>query len=318
MLALAVFPLVSALAAAPVAGPPSATVTPFHTEVAPRIDPVFGGVPALRKAIDQFLALQTEMEDVRDEFSTAVHETLAQLSTQPAAKTGATCPAGAAPRYDRALSAGARYLVLGRRLAARFRDVRRGDELGDTLGLTPDYRGKAKRAAELYVSLLRDYREMHFAFYDQLGAEMRHVGCTLQQAPTAPLPPGGVVAPSGTDAVGPTDPGLAAAWELEAPPGPTAPTLAPEKSKPEPASAAAPGIWIDIDNTSCAQPSRLAIDGTTVGSVSGGKRLAVRTRAGPRELCVLPSSDKRACGDAGTLRRAYLYDGWTLTVRCQK
>ena len=39
---------------------------------------------------------------------------------------------------------------------------------------------------------------------------------------------------------------------------------------------------------------------------------------GPHEVCVLPTSDKRACGDAGTLRKAYLYDGWTLVVRCEK
>jgi hypothetical protein len=31
---------------------------------------------------------------------------------------------------------------------------------------------------------------------------------------------------------------------------------------------------------------------------------------------VLPAHDKRACGAAGTVRRVYLYDGWTLAVRC--
>src|SRR5204863_7727836 len=78
---------------------------------------------------------------------------------------------------ERAMTAGGHYLVLGRQLEARFREIRRSDELGDGAGLTPDYRQKMKRARELYQDLLRDYREMRVAFYDQLGAEMRHAGC---------------------------------------------------------------------------------------------------------------------------------------------
>ncbi len=81
--------------------------------------------------------------------------------------------------YARAAEAGRRFLALGRRFAARYRDIHRAEDLGDTVGLTPDYRAKAKKARELYLALVRDYREMRAAFYDQLQGEMRHAGCKL-------------------------------------------------------------------------------------------------------------------------------------------
>ena len=81
-------------------------------------------------------------------------------------------------------------------------------------------------------------------------------------------------------------------------------------------SGAATAIWITVDNSHCVQRSQLAIDGAALGAVNGHKKLTIRTRAGPHDVCVLPATDKRACGDPGTLRHAYLYDGWTLAVRC--
>jgi hypothetical protein len=55
-----------------------------------------------------------------------------------------------------------------------------------------------------------------------------------------------------------------------------------------------------------------------VGDIPAGKKTSVRTRAGPHALCVLPASDQRTCGAAGTIRRAYLHEGWSLAVRCGK
>jgi hypothetical protein len=295
------------------AAPSGTTVTPFRTEVAPRVDPVFGDIASLRQSVDRFLALQGEMDQVRNEFSTAVQGTLFQLA--PSGPRAHGCPAGAGARYARALSAGGRYLALGRQLEARFREIRRSDELGESSGLTPDYRVKIKRARDLYNDLLRDYREMRVAFYDQLGAEMRHAGCELPTAAPRPAKPGDAQAPD------PSDP---AAWALEeaAPEAPIAlasrdTPSGPRASKPLLApSGSATAIWITVDNSHCAQRSQLAIDGAVLGAVSGHKKLTIRTRAGPHDVCVLPASDKRACGDPGTLRHAYLYDGWTLAVRC--
>jgi hypothetical protein len=303
------------------ASPPAAS-TPaagLHTEAAPRMDPVFGDVGALRRAIDQFFALQADMAKVRDEFSGAVHDTLASLGPI-GAHPAQTCPAELAPLYDRASVQGRRFLGLGRRLALRSREIRRADELGDTVGLTPDYRIKAKKVRELHLALLRDYREMRAAFYDQLGAEMRHAGCKAPAPGTgagpAPRASGGAL-----EATGP-DPANASDWVLD-PAEDDAPPAAGGKARPARGdgateAAGGPAIWIEIDNTRCPQPAALTIDGQDVGEIAGEKKNVVRTRSGPHELCVLPAGTGRACGAPGTIRRAYLYEGWTLAVRCEK
>jgi hypothetical protein len=317
-------PAAAARSSSPPGAPPAvASVVPFRTEAVPRIDPVFGDVTTFRASVDRFLSLQGEMDRVRDEFSSAVHATLGALATgssSPAALAGGAlphaCPVATAAPYARALASGGRYLALGQQLQASYREIRRSDDLGETLGLTPDYRLKVKRAKELHQQLLSDYREMRVAFYDQLGAELRHAGCR----------PGARVGATAPDA-NPSDPG---AWEIEdpaaesgapapgAPPGGAGATPAPA-ARDEAAMAAggaAPAIWIDIDNSLCAEPTRLSIDGQPVGDISARRKTSVRARSGPHELCALPASDQRSCGDAGTLRQAYLHEGWTLTIHC--
>src|SRR5688572_24803311 len=64
-------------------------VTPFRTDVRPRVDPVFGGVAALRAAIDEFLALEGDMKKARDDLSTAVHDALTQVRPLPSAGVAA-------------------------------------------------------------------------------------------------------------------------------------------------------------------------------------------------------------------------------------
>ena len=103
---------------------------PFRTEVAPRIDPVFSDTAGLRETIDQFLALQAEMETVRDQFSGAVHDAMAQMGPVGAAPPK-TCPPQIPRMYARAAEAGRRFLALGRRFAARYRDIHRAEDLGD-------------------------------------------------------------------------------------------------------------------------------------------------------------------------------------------
>ena len=144
------------------------------------------------------------MEKVRDGFSGAVHATLASLGPI-GAHPAQTCPGQLAPLYERASAQGRRFLGLGRRLAVRAREIRRADELGDTVGLTPDYRIKAKKVRELYLALLRDYREMRAAFYDQLGAEMRHAGCDGTGAAPAARASGGASERTGPDPANPSD-----------------------------------------------------------------------------------------------------------------
>jgi hypothetical protein len=320
-------------AATPAADAGDVQVTPFRTEVRPRVDPVFGGVAALRTAIDEFLALEGDMKKARDDLSIAVHEALAQLHPlpaqppapgAPAPKPGTTCSPGALAAQTKARESGRRFLALGRRFEARFHEIRRGLSVGDTVALTPDYRWKAGRARELYGELLRDYQEMRAAFHDQLDAELRHAGCPVD-APSVADQRGRARAgePAAPDPENPEDWTLAAADE----PLPALPT------RPAPANAAGahgarggkgpdpesgPAIWIEIDNSRCARPSSFTLDSQPVTSIPGAKKVQIRTRAGPHALCVLPASDKRGCGASGTVRRVYLFEGWSLAVRCAK
>jgi len=314
---------------APAGAPaPAITVIPFRTEAQPRVDGVFGDAAALRLSVDRILALQNDMERVRDEFSTAVHETLTALAGAAGAETGAAakgaptiCPTSTIAPYARALASGTRYLQLGQQLQGRYRDIRRADDLGDAAALTPDYRTKIKKARELYQRLLDDYREMRVAFYDQLGAEMRHASCKTGPRAIAAAPADGVVAPPN-----PSDP---SAWAIDdapaadaarglAPAAEKSPAPRPPPEEPTRATMAAPAIWIDVDNTLCAQPTRVSVDGQSLGEVGPHKKTSVRTHAGPREICALPASDARSCGDPGTIRKAYLHEGWSLTVHCDK
>jgi len=314
------------------APPRATTVIPFHLDAQPRVDGVFGDAATLRLVVDRFFGLEADMERVRDEFSTAVHETLAALAggAEPSARgkpPAPVCPASTAAPYARALAAGAKYLALGQQLQGRYRDIRRADDLGDAVALTPDYRVKIKKARELHQHLLDDYREMRVAFYDQLGAEMRHATCkTGAKAATAPGDAAlGSAAPSPTDAAAWTMDEAAPADEPRvAAPAPdklekaAGPRLPAEEAAPSAATMAAPAIWIDVDNTLCAQATRVFVDGQPLGEVGAGKKTSIRTHAGPRELCALPASDARACGAPGTVRKAYLHEGWSLTVHCEK
>jgi hypothetical protein len=306
---------------------PQTSVIPFRTEAQPRVDPVFGDAASLRLSVDRFFALQSDMDHVRDEFSTAVHETLSALAGPVGAPAPKACPVATAEPYARALAAGGRYLLLGQQLQGHFRDIRRADDLGDAAALTPDYRIKVKQARDLHQHLLDDYREMRVAFYDQLGAEMRHATCKTGLKAIAKAAPGDAkpgLAPNPTDA---------SAWALDdagpldephgaPPPAADKPGARTSVSEPSPGSVmstmAAPAIWIDVDNTLCPQPTRVSVDGQVLGEVGARKKSSVRTHAGPREICALPASDARACGDPGTVRKAYLHEGWSLTVHCER
>ena len=300
---------------------PDASVIPFRTEAQPRVDPVFGDAASLRLSVDRFFSLEVEMDRVRDDFSSAVHETLAALAGPVGTPAPKACPVATAAPYARALAAGGRYLLLGQQLQGRYRDIRRADDLGDGAALTPDYRIKIKQARDQHQHLLDDYREMRVAFYDQLGAEMRHASCKTGAK---------AVVAAGAEATGAPNPSDASAWTLDDPAGldePRGPAPASEKTGGRAAGAdptpgavtmAAPAIWIDVDNTLCAQPTRVTVDGQPLGEVSARKKTSVRTHAGPREICALPTSDARACGDPGTVRKAYLHEGWSLTVHCDK
>jgi hypothetical protein len=269
---------------------------------------VFVDARGLRGLIEQFGALDTEMQKIRDEFSTAVQQTLAVLPHDPR-HSGGACPDHAQVTYAKALTAGARYLELGRRLEVLFRQIRRADDQGESWGLTPDYRNKARLARDGFRALLSDYRDMRVAFYEQLGAELRHVGCDPKlMARTAGRPTGEQAA---------ADPAEAASWVLEDQGESQPPHSETERAQP-PGTGGSPAIWITIDNGDCTTDTRVSLDEEPATTVAGRKQLPLRTHAGPHQICALPTDDPRECGAPGTLRKAYLHEGWTLTLHCRK
>ena len=167
---------------APEGKPIDAGAQGFHLEGKPAIDDVFGDASDYRRTIDRFLELTNNMQSMRDEFARSVQTTLGELTkSKDATRPKKYCPveAVAAP-YARARHLGSEYLRVGRELTRHYEQVKEFDKLGESIGLTPDYRWKVRRVLQQYNSLLTDYREMKVAFHDQLDDELKYAGCDLQ------------------------------------------------------------------------------------------------------------------------------------------
>ena len=326
------------------ANPPSDASVPtldagtagFHLEGRPAVDDVFGDATDFQRIIDRFLDLSTQMTTIRDTFARTVQDTLNALGVRAAKPVPGRhgCPVDAvAPSYARGYRLGSDYLRLGRELTRHFEQVREYDRLGETVGLTPDYRVKVRRVLAQYKALVTDYREMKVAFHDQLLDELRYQGCdlwTLLQKGDPKLvgpkladewpTPGSAAAPGGGMSSAPS--GTTASVEL---PGELPPTNLPTERVPSPSPITIPktaqplqprsGILFYVDNTKCKRPSAVTLDGKSLGAVAPGTRAGFQSQAGPHDLCLLDEAS-HTCGDAGTVRRSYLHEGWTITLRC--
>ena len=311
----------------------------FHLEGPPAIDDVFGDSSDYRRTVDRFLQLTTQMQRIRDQFARSAQAVLAALAHPPAGRRH--CPAAeVAGPYARAHRLGGDYLRVGRELTRHYDEVKELDRLGESVGLTPDYRWKVKRVLNQYSEILTDYREMKVQFHDELDDELKFAGCDLAALlqtgdPEAATPvatadewpqPGTPGAP-GTPIAKPetkVDPKLESA--SEAPP----PTLPVERVPPAqpirvPRHATAPadptlqprsGMLFYVDNTRCQRSTTVWLDGKPLGDVPAGQRVGFQTVPGPHDLCLLDSTSK-TCGAPGTVRRSYLHEGWTISLRCE-
>ncbi|MEM9493169.1 MAG: hypothetical protein AAGC55_28730, partial [Myxococcota bacterium] len=70
----------------------------------------------------------------------------------------------------------------------------------------------------------------------------------------------------------------------------------------------------------CDQEFDLLVDDERAGRVPAGQEVAFQTRAGRRSLCLRPADDEAApaCGQPGTIRTAYIHDGWALVTHCSE
>ena len=281
---------------------PFSGVGAFKLVAPPKIEVVFGDAAAFKKTVDRFHVVQGEMTRARDDFAKNVQATLLTLEAD---RGGAKrCPVDAvALTYTRAFRQGQLYKTLGTELESLFAQIKALDGLGETTGLTPDYRWKVTRALKLYARVLVDYREMKVAFQNQLAADLAVHTCdtaTLlakgDEREKAGAPPTGEVAAARFDPVQPRR---------------------PPKEEPGPPIAASVATFF-VDNSSCQTSVRVVVDGTLLGEVGSTSKAAFRSLVGRHDLCVIPSTSKAACGDPGTLRKTFIHDGWQIAMRCDR
>ena len=311
----------------------------FRLEGKPAIDDVFGDASDYRRTVDRFIALANQMQAMRDEFAHSVQVALTELGARgdEAHKTARHkshgCPVEAvAHPYARAYQLGAAYLRVGRELTRHYEQVREFDRLGESLGLTPDYRWKVKRVLQQYAALLTDYREMKVAFHDELVDELKYAGCDLQALllqgdpqskpgdeawpqPGQPGAPGVQLAKNDSGPRESPPPNLPA--ERVPPPQP----ISIPRHQPAPADPSAEpprsGILFYVDNTRCQRGATVYVDGKKLGDVPAATRVGFQAPAGPHDLCLVDGGSKKQCGAPGTVRRSYLHEGWTISLRCE-
>jgi hypothetical protein len=99
---------------------------------------------------------------------------------------------------------------------------------------------------------------------------------------------------------------------------PPQPIAIPKKAQPADPNASHPrwGVLFYVDNVRCARTQQVFLDGKRLGEVPSGQRVGFQTAPGPHDLCVLDDA-KKACGAPGTVRKSYLHEGWTISLRCE-
>lgn len=285
---------------------PGSTMGRFRLEPAPAFDDVFGDAARYRATLDRALQLADAMQRTRDGYTRAAQQVIVLLGAQNRPKQSKACAQLAlAATYARADRLGQRYLDAGRELARHHDQVRDLDRLGESAGLTPDYRAKLRRVVTTFDGLLGDYRAMKATFHDQLDGELRYAGCDparlLASAPPSTAAPGDDKDHDDAQPVAAT---------IDSPPS----------APPSPAPSDRSGILFYIDNTRCSIATQAALDGRVLGLVPANTRAAFQTSPGPHDLCLLPvekDAPGRRCGDPGTLRTAYFHEGWTISLRCE-
>jgi hypothetical protein len=277
----------------------------FRMEGDPKIETVFGDSKQYKRYVDRFFEVYGEMRDARQSFSRNVQAVLASLEAQKlAAKSNARgrCPVDAiALSYSRAFRYGEDYHRLGKDLEASYTSINELDGLGETSGLTPDYRWKVSRAAKLWPQVLRDYKEMKLAFQEELAGELAAHGCDAADL----VAKGDELEKSG-------EPETPAVADVHAKKDDTGKRGKDAAALPVPATT----ITFFIDNASCGNALKVYLDGTLEGEVGSHAKAAFQTLVGRHEMCLIPSTSKLDCGDQGTVRKTYIHDGWSIELRC--
>jgi hypothetical protein len=277
---------------------PSETIAGFRMGGAPEVEFVFGDIDIYKGHIDSFKSTHAQMSAERVLFAEASH---AAQQTLAARKKRGPCPADAvALDYARASQAGVNFRQLGSKFEGTYFAIRQLDTLGESSGLTPDYRHQVKKSRSQYLQALTDLREMRAVFKGQLEAGLRARGCKSQKL-------------------------LALANQLQQEAETKAAAAKKEaesKSAKTDAANATPVIRAStatffVDNKGCSDTLNVHVDGMLLGQVAPGTKAAFQSLMGRHSLCLLGEGGKAKCGETGTLRNAFVYDGWSVTRHCE-
>jgi hypothetical protein len=273
---------------------PPSFLSGFRVEGAPELEVVFGDSESYKQHVDRFFAIDEAMDRTRSSFQKNVQGALAALGGK-----GKKCPVdGVARAYYGARRDGESYRALGSELEGEHGVITRLDDIGETAALTPDYRWKVKQVPGRYRRALVDLKEMRGAFLLQLGSELAHRGCKGAEL----VKRAGELVASGTP--------------LEPPPKVV---VVPPRVKPgeEPKPVVpATTVTFYVDNRACPGAERVFLDGALLGEVPAKSKSAFQALAGHHALCLIATDSNARCGDPGTLRNAFLHDGWSIGLHC--
>ncbi len=255
----------------------------------------WGDGDALQAMLDRYEVAASALAATRKTYQLHVLSLLAALGQGPAAPAKSTrpktCPvARIAPTWSAAQKELTRYARLGTELETTYRFIARHDDVGLTGSLLPNSRTQVASAKKRFRTALADIGELRAEWNRGVGPELRAAGCSEKLIQAA------IADPQRYRII------------VEDRPEPI-PVKQPPRAKPR--------TTFFVDNTRCADPVDVWIDGSHIGQVAPGRRSALVADGGERSLCLLVPGGAQ-CGDRGTQRQVYLHDAWSTTMYCPK
>ncbi len=181
--------------------------------------------------------------------------------------------------YETARQAGKDFVSLGRVYELIANSVISQHASGQSIGLSPRARLVAATTEKQWKTQLRDAQIVHAVWRYQLLPEIRSHKCK-------------------------------AASKVEDVPD------TKKSMDSSPSSRSVKVVSVVVDNRQCDKPVEVYIDNRFVTSVDAAIRHRLRTVSGDHILCLLQKGSDKRCGDTGTNRAVYFYDGWSVTVHC--
>jgi hypothetical protein len=279
---------------------PPTFLSGFRVEGAPELEVVFGDSESYKQHLDRFFALDEAMDRTRSSFQKNVQAAQAALGRT---RKNKRCPLDQVARpYYGARRDGESYRALGSELESEHGLITQLDDMGETAALTPDYRWKVKQVPGRYRRAVVDLKEMRVSFLIQLGGELKHRGCR------------------GADMVKRAGELVAAGAPPDDSTEPEVPIIPPRVRPGEEPKPVVPATTVTfyVDNRACPGAQAVFLDGALLGEVPAKSKSAFQALAGHHSLCLIGKESNARCGDPGTLRSAFLHDGWSIGLHCVK